>query len=84
MTLTICQYCQGNFVYSDGEEGELITGTKEDGILRGVYDELIRVAKDEDKWFLFYSAGANEDGVHDIYPIGAPINYCPNCGRKLN
>lgn len=82
--ITICQYCQGNWIYSNGDDGELIAGDEDDGVYRGVYSEGIKPIKCEDGlYYLGYSDGADSDGDHTLRSIGANINYCPNCGRKL-
>lgn len=83
-TFTICHYCQlGDYVYSNDDSGELVAGDDNDGVLKGVEEEFIKIDRNENGHFLFYSPGADENGVHDFYPIGEPIYYCPNCGRKL-
>ena len=80
----VCSYCQGAMVYSndDNPTERYTDGDYDVGF--GVYDEAIKVAQNEKgDYYLMYSDGADEDGVQNFFAIGVPINYCPNCGRKL-
>lgn len=83
--IVVCRYCgTQDFVYSNSDGGELVAGDEEDGVIKGVYDEAIRIMKYDDGYYLAYSPGPDEDGKMDFYSIGEPINFCPSCGRRLN
>lgn len=78
-------YCQGNFVYGNSDDADAVCEYDNgDGINMGVYGEAIKIIEPNGEWYLGYSEGADEDGIQNFIPMGTPINYCPNCGRRLN
>lgn len=77
-------YCRGNFVYSNSDSGNTVCENDNgEGVNNGVYGEAIKIIKLDDEWYLGYSYGADEDGIQNFISMGYPINYCPNCGRRL-
>ena len=81
--LTICQYCQGYMVYSNSEADDSFT-IGNTTIFQGVYEECIHIGKIDGEYHLLYADGGTDEKGHLGFRIvGEPINFCPNCGRKL-
>lgn len=82
--MTICQYCDYNgFVYSNSESGKVMSDDGTDVVFSGIDNEAIGVDYLNGAWFLTYSDGPDENGNMAFRSIGCSINYCPNCGRRL-
>lgn len=83
--VSLCAYCQGCFVYSNDEASEDRDSLGDYEVGYGVYDEAIKIFQSSDGlYYLGYSDGADESGDHNFRAIGCPINFCPNCGRRLD
>jgi len=54
-----------------------------EAVFSGIDDEAISIDYLGGAWFLTYSDGPDENGDMVFRSIGYPINYCPNCGRRL-
>ena len=82
--MKVCQYCDyKGLVYSNSDSGKIVAEDDEGGILSGIDDEAISIDYLDGAWYLTYSDAPDENGDMVFRSIGCPINYCPNCGRRL-